>query len=56
MTHLNTLSNCCPRRRAGGGVLQDEAQWQEVAVAPPHVQWHRHFRQQVRLPAELLSG
>ena len=43
-------------RRAGGGVLQDEAQWQEVAVASPHVQWHRHFRQQVRLPAELLSG
>ena len=32
----------------GGGVLQDQAQWQKVAVAPPYVQWHSYLCQQVR--------
>lgn len=45
---LLLLSNFDLSVLVGGGVLQDEAQWEEVTVAPPHVQWHSYLCQQVR--------
>ena len=46
---LLLLSNFDLSVLVGGGVLQDEAQREEVAVAPPHVQWHSHLCKQVKL-------